>query len=82
MTEENILKDEWQIDIIRITNSKNGSVSKQLPTFVLPESLGILNSDHAAEVVKEIAGVPGSTLSVVMWNEYRNMYFDRIIHCN
>jgi hypothetical protein len=75
------IKDEWQVDVVRTTESKDGSISVQLPTFVLPESLGILNSDHALETVRKIAGVPASILSVALWNEFRNDYFDSIVYC-
>ncbi len=42
---------EYQIQLVITTRSKNGKTSKELPTFMLPDLLGLLTAEGAKNVV-------------------------------
>ncbi len=48
----------WIIQAQRIDDTEDGRISVQLPTFILPECLGLLTEDYARKVAREIIGVP------------------------
>ena len=44
--------NEWQVQVCKMSKSKNGILTQELPTFILPELLGICTVSDAIATVK------------------------------
>ena len=67
-------KHEWQVQVTRRKKVKNGHISEELPTIILPESLGIINNRDAFKVIKKLFMTEGFELSGIFMDWEYNCY--------